>query len=337
MTQLICLSTLILCAALVYLACELFVNGIEWLGHRLRMGQTAVGTVLAAFGTALPECVVTAVATLEGADDAARDVAVGAAMGGPLVLATLAYGVVGLALWFRHGRASLGRPVDADMKQLGADQRVFIAIYGVKVLLGGIAFAYKPACAGLFVLVYGLYLWRELSRREQASVYTQLDPLRFAPRALVPPIGLVLLQVILAIAVTAWAAQVFVTQLVTLGSLWHLPPHVVALVLSPVATELPEILNACIWVRQGKERLAFANISGSMMIQATLPSALGIAYTPWLFDAPLWAAAAVTLMAMIILCTTLMRGRLTVRHLVGCPPLYVLFACYLTLRGMGWA
>lgn len=31
-------------------------------------------------------------------------------------------------------------------------------------------------------------------------------------------------------------------------------------ILSPVATEMPETINALIWVRQGKERLALANI-----------------------------------------------------------------------------
>lgn len=51
------------------------------------------------------------------------------------------------------------------------------------------------------------------------------------------------------------------------------PPHMVALLLSPLATELPETMNALIWVRQGKERLALANTSGAMMIQATIPSA----------------------------------------------------------------
>ncbi len=72
----------------------------------------------------------------------------------------------------------------------------------------------------------------------------------------------------------------------------QLSPHLVALVLSPVATELPETINALIWVRQGKERLALANISGAMMIQATIPSALALFATPWLFDAPLMVAGA---------------------------------------------
>jgi len=54
--------------------------------------------------------------------------------------------------------------------------------------------------------------------------------------------------------------------------------------LSPIATEMPETMNAIIWVRQGRENMALANISGAMMIQATVPAACGLFGTPWLFD-----------------------------------------------------
>ena len=43
---------LLACAIAIYLACELFVNAVEWLGVRLKMGTIAIGTVLAAIGTA---------------------------------------------------------------------------------------------------------------------------------------------------------------------------------------------------------------------------------------------------------------------------------------------
>ena len=60
------------------------------------------------------------------------------------------------------------------------------------------------------------------------------------------------------------------------GPALGLPAAVVALLLSPIATELPETMNAIIWVRQGKAELALANISGAMMIQATVPTAIGL-------------------------------------------------------------
>lgn len=54
-------------------------------------------------------------------------------------------------------------------------------------------------------------------------------------------------------------------------------------------------------VRQGKERQALVNISGAMMIQGTIPSALGLFFTPWVFDGPLMAAVVVTMLAVVFL------------------------------------
>ena len=39
-------------AVVIYLACEYFVNGVEWVGEKMAVGQKATGTILAAFGTA---------------------------------------------------------------------------------------------------------------------------------------------------------------------------------------------------------------------------------------------------------------------------------------------
>jgi cation:H+ antiporter len=68
-------------AIAIYLSCDFFVNGIEWVGHRLKVSQAATGTILAAFGTALPESVVTFAAVVFGTGEAERDIGVGAALG----------------------------------------------------------------------------------------------------------------------------------------------------------------------------------------------------------------------------------------------------------------
>jgi cation:H+ antiporter len=109
-------------------------------------------------------------------------------------------------------------------------------------------------------------------------------------------------------------------------------PQLVALLLSPIATELPEILNAVIWVRQGKTALALGNISGAMMIQATIPSALGIWFTPWLLDRPLLLAAGVTMAAIAVTLVLLRRHALTAPRLVALAGLYGVFAA-----GVAWA
>ncbi|MDP5009364.1 MAG: sodium:calcium antiporter, partial [Glaciimonas sp.] len=94
--MLLTIALLLGSAVVIYLSCEYFVNSIEWVGRRLGVAQSAVGTVLAAFGTALPETVVTFVAVVFGKDAAHKEIGVGAALGGPLALSTLAYAVVGV-------------------------------------------------------------------------------------------------------------------------------------------------------------------------------------------------------------------------------------------------
>ena len=317
----------LLSAGAIYVACEYFVNGIEWLGRKLRLGATATGTVLAAFGTALPESAVTFVAVILGDTPEQKDIGVGAALGGPLVLATIAYAVVGFALW--SNRRHLGRAdavIRVDHGRLARDQRWFLSIFVVKCGLGLVAFAIKPWLGVLFLAAYALYVWRELRDDDTTPEGEALEPLKLQPRVVDPALSWVLLQSVLALLVIAWASHTFVAQIEAIGEAFNLSPHLVALVLSPVATELPETVNALIWVRQGKERLALANISGAMMIQATIPSSLALFGTPWLFDAPLIAAGVLTTVAVSYLWWWFRRGRVDARWLAPVGLLYGVFA-----------
>ncbi|MGE7136487.1 sodium:calcium antiporter [Luteibacter sp. NPDC031894] len=316
-------------AGAIYFACEYFVNGVEWFGRKLNLGSTTTGTVLAAFGTALPESAVTFVAVIFGKTPEARDIGVGAALGGPLVLATIAYAVVGFALYAGRKRLKRGDlRVRVDNRRLARDQSWFLGIFIVKIGLGLVAFAWKPWLGVLFLLAYAFYVWREMRDDTSAPEDEALEPLTFRRDDPDPPMGWVLLQTGLALLVIAAASRTFVWQLESLGAFLHLSPHLVALVLSPVATELPETVNALIWVRQGKERLALANISGAMMIQATIPSSLALFATPWLFDTPLIVAGAITAVAVIALWAMFRRGAVEARWLMPIGALYGVFALF---------
>ena len=50
--------------AIVLAGALLFTNAVEWLGHRLRLGEGAVGSILAAVGTATPETLIAIVALI---------------------------------------------------------------------------------------------------------------------------------------------------------------------------------------------------------------------------------------------------------------------------------
>ncbi len=328
--MLLVLCLLAISAAAIYVACDYFVNGIEWTGRKLQLGATATGTVLAAFGTALPESAVTFVAVMFGKTPEARDIGVGAALGGPLVLATVAYAVVGVALWSNRRKLQRAdRIIRVDHRRLARDQSWFLAIFAIKAGLGLVAFSIKPWLGIGFLLAYALYASREMRRMDSAPEDEQLEPLKLQSRQAEPSWGWVAVQTTGAVLVIAIASKLFVGQLEGLGSLLGFPAHLVALILSPVATELPETLNALIWVRQGKERLALGNISGSMMIQATIPSSIALFATPWLFDTPLIVASGITMVAIGYLWWLFRQGRVDALRLLPAGLLYVAFALFM--------
>jgi len=329
------LALLLVSAVVIYLACEFFVNGVEWVGHRFGMSRTAVGTVLAAFGTALPESVVTLVAVVFGKTPDAKDIGVGAALGGPLALSTLAYAVVGVIFLMDRARQQKKIAQEFSTVRLAHDQAWFLGVFVFKVALGLVAFAWKPWLGWLFLAAYALYVWRELQGEgieDPSCTGIEFEPLKLRPHAEHPATAWAVLQTGGALAVIFFASQLFVHQLEAVGPWLGMSPQLVALLLSPIATELPEILNAVIWVRQGKTELALGNISGAMMIQATVPSALGIFFTPWLLGAPLLWGAAITMVAIVAMLLLLKRHALTAKRLFAMAALYGVFALGVALR-----
>ena len=317
-------------AAAIYFACEFFVNGVEWLGRRLGVGETATGTILAAFGTALPESAVTFVAVVFGRDSAQKDIGVGAALGGPLVLATVSYAVVGVAmLWNRRRLGRTSPLIECEPGKLRRDQAWFLGMFIVKVALGLLVFRYKPLLGILFLLAYVVYLLSEL-RGAQVLGEVALEPLRLHPKG-DPGLLWPLLQTSVALLVIGVASKLFVGQLQAIGTWAGMSPQLVALLLSPVATELPETMNAIIWIRQGKERLALANISGAMMIQASIPTALGIYFTSWVFSRELVVSGVVTMAAVAVLLILFSRNAVNARSLI---PLAGLYALFITIVAM---
>jgi cation:H+ antiporter len=68
-----------------------------------------------------------------------------------------------------------------------------------------------------------------------------------------------------------------------------------------------------------------------MMIQATVPSAIGIGFTSWKFDTPLMLAGIATLASVAYLLWVMKRGRFTATKLLLAGGFYLAFAAGLVL------
>jgi cation:H+ antiporter len=282
------LVELLVALVIILLGAELFTNGIEWFGHKLNLAEGAVGSVLAAVGTALPETMIPLVAilTATGNTDAAHHIGVGAILGAPFMLATLAMFVTGLGIIFWVKRRPTGRAMKVDPRVLFMDIKYFFLAFGIAV-----AAAFVPAELGFLryvavIALLGIYAWYVKSHFEADPNVDAADlaPLRFRRVDLahhrrmpdVPRLRVVALQVLAALAMIIGGAVVFVDAVEHISESLGLPAILLALVVAPIATELPEKFNSLIWVRNGKDTLAMGNITGAMVFQSCIPTTIGI-------------------------------------------------------------
>lgn len=308
----------------------LFTNAIEWFGSMMRIGQGAVGSLLAAVATALPESLIPIVAIVGGAA-AADDVAVGAIIGAPLLLATIAMALVGLGAIAFRGRRPQGVSLEVHFPTLERDLAFFVGCLLVAVLLGlGAPSALRIAGAVVLVSAYAAYVAWTLRHGGTIESEEELKPLVLDPSRGDPPtMRLVVLQLLVALGAIVGGAHIFVDEVLHAAHQLGIEPLVLALVLAPFATELPEKANSFFWVREGKDALALGNVTGAMVFQSTLPVAIGLAFTDWDLGAPSLVAAVLALAGGGVAIVALqIRRRFGWGAIAAWAALYVAFVVY---------
>jgi cation:H+ antiporter len=270
---------------------ELFTNGIEWFGHKLGLAEGAVGSVLAAVGTALPETTIPIVAILFGSGDHSDEVGVGAILGAPFMLGTLAMFVTGAAVLWQARRRAGGDTMLVDAGVLRADVGTFAVTYvlaiGAAILLPVEPTWPKLIVAALLLLSYARYVKHHFEADPTVDL-VDLAPLRFGrldrataiDPAAAPRLRVVNLQVVVALGLIVLGAVAFVDAVDHVAKAIGVSDLLLALVIAPIATELPEKFNSVIWVRQDKDTLAMGNITGAMVFQAAIPTSVALVFAP---------------------------------------------------------
>ena len=246
---------------------ELFTNGVEWIGEGFGLSEGAVGSVLAAVGTALPETLLPLVAILSG-HGAGEEIGTGAILGAPFMLTTLAMVVIGVSviIFARRGRR---HSTWSSTRRDASGPGYFLVMYALAMVAG--LLHSKPVDYGLAVVLVVGYVYY-VRRHFQSSGRSELE--EEAESEIKD------LYVWGGCAVATGAARVdagasvpapFVQVTIALGlhhrrgravHLGGRPPGAVAstsplafaLLVAPVATELPEKFNSVLWVRRARTR-----------------------------------------------------------------------------------
>lgn len=287
---------------------KIFTNGVEWLGKRLDLSEGAVGSILAAVGTALPETMVPLIAILFAPAGNAHEVGIGAILGAPFMLSTLAFGVVGVSKMV-YCRGESSKCIDVKRSILMRDLKYFLCFYSVAVAAAFIpSHALKIPVALALVCGYGYYVKKTLGDGDDLAGM-DLPPLYLWRRTSPAPVPVILAQIALSLALIAAGAHYFVDALGTLAAAVMVPALILSLIITPVATELPEKFNSVIWVKGGKDTLAMGNITGAMVFQSSIIPAIGILLTPWSLSFLAAVSAGLALLSSLIVYLFTMRQK----------------------------
>jgi cation:H+ antiporter len=256
---------------------ELFTNAVEWAGYRMRLGSGATGSLLAAFGTSLPEAIVPVVALIRGAPDADR-IATGAVLGSSFLLLTLGSSVTGLAVLARRGASEL----TIEAAQVRRDLGFFVVGFAITIGASALPAGVRPWVGALLLGIYAVYVLATLRGGNPAEEMPEpLHFVRWRRGRRVPPLPVVISQLAVAVVLLIVGSNLFVDALHRAADSLNLNPLVLAVVLVPFATEMPETFNSVLWVRSRDDGLAFGNIAGSATFQACILGFIGVTFTTW--------------------------------------------------------
>ncbi len=339
---------LILGLVIILLSCEVFTNGIEWLGVRLGLAETATGSVLAAVGTAMPETIVPLIAIFFGGGARGAEVGVGAILGAPFMLGTLAMFIGGLTVMYayRKGRREPHLVLRKDHAE--RDMKHFMVMYTLALVAAFLGFQtyFDPGPANFFIaafllLAYGYYLNRTLrdERTEKTNECPQLYLCRLTKVDAAKGklgLGLIILQVAAALIGIIIGARVFVSEVETVATDAGIPAMILAFLIAPIATELPEKFNSVIWYLRRKDTLGFGNITGAMVFQSSIPVSIGLLFTSWEIQPINIASILIALGASFWMYYSIRRkGGITYKVMLGSGSLYLLYIIMLVVIGPG--
>lgn len=274
---------LFLALAIILLGATVFTNGLEWFGKKLNLSDGAVGSIFAAIGTALPETLVPIIAILFGSKEAGHSIGVGAIIGAPFMLGTLALFISGLAVMFNRKKRADYPLMRVDPVVMRRDMEYFLSLYTLAILC---TFLHHPVLrvfiAMTLFMCYGAYALKTIKGNHNHEVEEgDLDPCYFAPKSCDPHFGMILFQVMSSLFLIVWGSYIFVEKVQILSVEMGISPFILAMIIAPIATELPEKFNSVIWISKGKDTLAIGNITGAMVFQSSVITAIGIMMTPW--------------------------------------------------------
>ncbi len=276
----------------IILSCMVFTNAIEHLGEHLGLSNRTMGSIFAAIGTGLPETIVPLVAIF-GAYltnqplEFSKQIGIGAILGSPFMISTFAFFITGLFIVIFTKLKLRKCEIEVDKPPILRDIKFFLFVYSLALVAAFVKFPFsKFLFAAVILGAYLTYIIRTIKKDDREDKIEKDVPLYFQVIPTNSQIHSLILciQILFGILGIVYFSHLFVKSIIFFAHLTNTNPMILSLFLAPVATELPEMINSIIWVKNSKDNFAVANLTGAIVYQASVLTAIGILFTNWIFS-----------------------------------------------------
>lgn len=284
---------------ILVLGADWLVDGAVALAKRLGVSMLVIGLVIVAYGTSLPEFVVSVLASLRGSSE----IAVGNVVGSNIAN-------VGLVL----GLSAVICPIVVSDPSILKKELPLLAVLtgiGIFFLSDGEVKRYEGFILIGFTIYYTVRSFIHPSKKEE-------DEDDEAEKESAMPFWKIILLLIVGIAGLVGGAQLMVNGGSNVAKALGVSERVIGLTIVAVGTSLPELAASAVSAYKGHSELAIGNVIGSNFFNIACVMGFASAITPMHVDsASQWVDLAVMAAFTVILFPMLRSGR-KLSRLEGC-------------------
>jgi len=298
------LSQLLLGVVIVFIAAVLFVNSLEYVGYKFRLGGSFVGAILAPIFTSFPEMTVFLVA-ISSTVKSGEEIGIGTIFGQPFMASSLSYGLVGFSILIGYlfkKRDDLSITVDRTL----IIPYIFITIMFPLTLLPSY-FGYNKFFGVVFLLVFFFYVSVMFRKRKVEAVEDAERPYisRFLPYS-----NSAFVQLAVAVLLLYYGSSMLVEGVDQLSTGMSISAFGLSLIVIPAATAIPETASALIWGYRGRDTLSIGSLVGEKILYSTFYPALGLFLTSWNLNLYAVFSVFVTSFISLIMLYFISRGKI---------------------------
>lgn len=306
---------LIMGIALTFTGGLVFTNAIEYLGGRSRIGGSFIGAVISPIFTSMPELTVFIVALYLYGGVTGEEIGMGTIIGEPFMVSTLVFPIIFLVVLLGLMMRTRSDAVLEVDRELVTPYVFFTALFPTVLLPAMLPMGFiRFVISILLIMAYVYYVSRMY--RSQGSLIMEYEDayiLRLVRGSISKMFHYVLLsiQLLLSMILLITGSRFMVMGIGGISEALNISAMAMSIIITPIATIMPESITAIIWAFKGRDTLAVASLVGEKVLYSTIYPALGLVLTSWALSIEAVVSVIVTEAVSLLILYHIIKGGLT--------------------------